>query len=140
MLNPAAPDMSEEFPEIVSDEEFARMLRERDQAARAIRLGHDRWNDSERAPTSRPSDGLPESTIEQFFPQIARKLVMVWPSEACAAYLTSLIVTERETRQGFPPDVIDDLLMLHSINDIILRNAGTRSTLNSISDKLPPHF
>jgi hypothetical protein len=30
--------------------------------------------------------------------------------------------------------------MLHSINDIILRNAGTRSTLNSISDKLPPHF
>jgi len=65
---------------------------------------------------------------------------MVWPSEACAAYLTSLIVTERETRQGFPPDVIEDLLMLHSINDIILRNAGTRSRLNSNSDKLPPHF
>jgi len=36
MLNSAAPDMSEEFPQIVSDEEFARMLRERDEAARAL--------------------------------------------------------------------------------------------------------
>jgi hypothetical protein len=65
---------------------------------------------------------------------------MVWPSEACAAYLTSLIVTKRETRQGFPPEVIDDLLMLHSMNDIILRSAAMRSALNSVSNKLPPHF
>ena len=125
---------------MLSDEEFARMLRERDQAARAIRLGHDGWDNPVLAPTRRPSDGRPESTIEQQFPQIARKLAMVWPSEACAEYITSLIVSKREARQGFPPEVIDDLLMLHSMNDLILRSARTRSALKSISDKLPPHF
>jgi hypothetical protein len=132
--------VSKELPEILSDEEFARMLQERDEAARALRNDHDRWDNSERIPPPRPSDGLPESTIEQHFPRIAQKLVLVWPSKACAEYLTSLIVTEREARQGFPPEVIEDLLMLHSMNDMILRSNQTRSALNSTPDKLPPHF
>lgn len=132
--------MSKELPEIVSDEEFARMLRERDKAARALRTDHDRWDNSAIIPAHRPGDGLPESTLEQHFPRIVQKLLLVWPSEACAAYLTSLIVNQREARQGFPPEVIDDLLMLHSMNDIILRGAQTRSGLNTPPDKLPPHF
>ena len=132
--------MSKELPEIISDEEFARMLQERDKAARALRSDHDRWDNSSIIPAHRPGDGRPESTLEQNFPRIAQKLVLVWPSEACAAYLTSLIVNEREARQGFPPEVIDDLLMLHSMNDMILRGLQTRSALNSLPDKLPPHF
>src|SRR5258708_7917742 len=116
------------------------MLQERDKASRALRTEHDRWENSAMIPAHCPGDGLPESTIEQHFPRIAQKLVLVWPSEACAAYLTSLIVNERETRQGFPPEVLDDLLMLHSMNDMILRSSQTRSALNSLSDKPPPHF
>ena len=133
--------MSKELPEILSDEEFARMLQEREIASHALSTTHDQWKSNPaRIAGRQPSDGLPESTIEQHFPRIAQKLVLVWPSEACAVYLTSLIVNEREARQGFPPEVLDDLLMLHSMNDMILRGLKARSAFNSTTDKLPPHF
>src|SRR4051812_7929364 len=132
--------MSKDLPEILSDEEFARMLDERTTAARAIRTDQERWKDSALFPPHRPGDGRPESTIEQNFPRIAEKLMLVWPSEACAIYLSDLIVTKRETRQGFPAEVLDDLLMLHSMNDMLLRSPGPRNTLNSSTDKLPPHL
>jgi len=132
--------VSKELPGILSDEEFARMLEERDAAARALSTTQDQWKRTSAInPARQPSDGLPESTIEQKFPRIAQKLAVVWPSEACALYLTSLIVNERESRQGFPPEVLDDLLMLHSMNDMILRSRPNRSTPNSTTDKLPPH-
>lgn len=133
--------MSKELPEILSDEEFARMLEERETASRALSTTQDQWKSNPaRIAARQPSDGLPESTIEQQFPRIAQKLALVWASEACAVYLTSLIVNEREARQGFPPEVLDDLLMLHSMNDMILRGLKARSAFNSTTDKLPPHF
>lgn len=134
--------MSNDLPTIISDEEFARMLTERNKAARALRTDHDRWDNSAIIPSYRPGDGLPESSIEQNFPRIAEKLILVWPSEACAAYLTSLIVNKREARQGFPPEVIEDLLMLHSMNDMILRTTlrPTRTATNLAPDKKPPHM
>jgi hypothetical protein len=132
--------VSKELPEILSDEEFARMLQERDKESHALSTTRDQWKKSASIPVHQPSDGLPESTIEQYFPRIAQKLVLVWPSEACAVYLTSLIVNEREARQGFPPQVLDDLLMLHSMNDMILRSLQPRSAVSSTTDKLPPHF
>jgi hypothetical protein len=113
--------MSSDLPKIVSDEEFDRMLQEREKAQRALRSDLDRWDNAGMAPIPRPSDGLPESMIEQQFPQVAKKLCMVWPSEACAAYLTSLLVSDRETRKGFPPEVVEDLLMLHAINEMLMR-------------------
>jgi hypothetical protein len=126
--------MSKELPEIISDEEFERRLKDRD---KALRSGYDRWDNSGRLSQFRPSDGLPESTIEQSFPRIAEKLIVVWPSEACAVYLTSLIVNKRETRQGFPPEVVEDLLMLHAINDMLVR-CGIPAPQNSASRKLRP--
>ncbi|MDB5811796.1 MAG: type secretion system protein [Betaproteobacteria bacterium] len=120
--------MSKELPEILSDEEIERRVKEREQL---LRSGHDRWDNSGVISKRHLSDGLPESTIEQLFPRIAEKLAIVWPSEACAMYITSLLVNTRETRQGFPPEVVEDLLMLHSINDILLRS-------NPFSPRNPP--
>lgn len=113
--------MSDDLPKIVSDEEFERMLQEREKAQRALRSDLDRWDNAGTAPLRPPGDGLPESTIEQQFPQIAKKLAMVWPSEACASYLASLLVSDRETRRGFPPEVVEDLLMLHAMNEMLMR-------------------
>jgi len=62
---------------------------------------------------------------------------LVWPSEACAAYLNNLIVTKRP-REGFPPEVLDDLLMLYSMNDMLLRSMQSRSALDSGTGKVPP--
>jgi len=129
--------MSEEFPDILPDDEFERRLRERHKAERALSTGQAGWDHSERVPPHHPSDGLPESTIEQRFPQIAKKLILVWPSEACAAYLNNLIVTKRP-REGFPPEVLDDLLMLYSTNDMLLRSMQSRSALDSGTGKVPP--
>jgi hypothetical protein len=129
--------MSKEFSDIFSDDEFERLLQERHKAERALSTDQAGWDRSGRVPPHRPGDGLPESTIEQHFPQIAKQLILVWPSEACAVYLNNLIVTRRP-RQGFPPEVLDDLLMLHSMNDMLLRSMQSRSAFNSSTGKLPP--
>jgi hypothetical protein len=110
-----------ELPRIFSDEEFERLLKVRQEEPRRE---HDRLDNSGIRPAPRISDGLPESTIEQQFPHIAQKLAVVWPSEACGLYITDLIVNRREARQGFPHEVIEDLLMLHSINDMLVHAGG----------------
>jgi hypothetical protein len=116
--------VSSELPEILSDEDFDKLLKARDEAPRSA---HERWDNSALRPTRLPSDGLPESCIEQQFPHIATKLTLAWPSDACAQYITNLVVNWREARQGFPQEVINDLLMLHEINDMLINNAGRRS-------------
>lgn len=113
--------MSDELPKLFSDEEFneQRQLRERRELA-------DRRTAERRvAPMGRRlTDGLPESTIEQKFPHIAKKLTLVWRSEGCAAYIASLSVADRPGRQGFPAEVMEDLMMLHEINDMLIDKPG----------------
>jgi hypothetical protein len=105
-----------DFPPIMSDDEFAAQLEDR---KRHEREEYNRWNPAAREPA--PSDGLPESTLEQSFPHIAKKICAVWPSDACAEYIKSLLVVERESRRGFPPLVVEDLLMLDAMNEMLLR-------------------
>jgi hypothetical protein len=115
--------VSFELPEILSDEEIDKLLKAREQMPRS---NHERWDNAGLRPVRKPSDGRPESCIEQQFPHIATKLTLAWPSDACAQYITNLVVNWREARQGFPQEVINDLLMLHEINDMLI-NAGKRS-------------
>lgn len=124
--------VSTELPTILSDKEFAARLEER---KRQQRPELDCWDNKGVRPAPEPSDGLPESTIEQRFPRVADKLKVVWPSEACALYLASLLVNTRETRQGFPKEVVEDLLMLHAINDMLVRASRCPSaTAKSVPD------
>jgi len=125
--------VSKELPQIISDEEFDRLLNER---TRVPRSEHERWDNSAIRPSREPGDGLPECAIEQFFPRIAEKLVVVWPSEACGMYIASLLINKRETRQGFPPEVVEDLLMLHAMNEMLVRS-GSRPPRDA--EKLPAH-
>jgi len=114
----------DELPQILSDEEFAALLKQREQFDRPE---HERWNSAGARPSQPQTDGRPESTLEQKFPHIAQKLVSVWPSEACALYLNDLVVSEpqRNSRKGFPADIIEDFLMLYAINERLMRNART---------------
>ena len=114
--------MSDELPKLFSDEEFneQRLLRERRELA-------DRRTEERRVapvPARRRTDGLPESTIEQRFPHIARKLTELWRSEACTAYLSGLTVADRPGRQGFPLEVMENLMMLYEINDMLMAKPG----------------
>lgn len=110
--------MSDELPKLFSDEEFneQRLVRERRELA-------DRRVEERRArpvPPLKNTDGLPQSTIEQRFPHIAKKLTALWLTEACAEFLSGLTVADRPGRQGFPLDVMEDLMMLYEINDMLI--------------------
>jgi hypothetical protein len=119
---PVSRDRSSiELPRLFSDEEFEALRKERQQSEL---LEHDRQDVRGTRLVKRESDGRPESRIEQQFPHVAKKLTVLWPSEACEVYLRSLLVMDRETREGFPPEVVEDLLMLYSMNEMRLRKIG----------------
>ena len=115
--------MSDELPKLFSDDEFIeqRQLRDR-RELRDRRAEARRAEDRRTSPMwgRRRTDGLPESTIEQAFPHVAKKLTLTWDSEACAAYISSLSVADRPGRQGFPADVMEDLIMLYEINEMLM--------------------
>ena len=113
--------MTDDLPKIISDEEFAVLLKQRE---RADLPEHDRMDNAGIRPPRKATDGLPESTIEQKFPRIAEKLTLVWPSAACSAYIQHLVVnSDRDCRQGFPEEVVEDLMLLYEINEMLMRKA-----------------
>jgi len=117
---------------LFSDEEFneQRLLRERRELA-------DRRTEERRAaPVQQPmrTDGLPQSTIEQKFPHIAKKLTALWRSAACTVYLSGLTVADRPGRQGFPLGVMEDLLMLYEINDTLISKPSLEKAAAATGD------
>ena len=111
--------MTDELPTLFSDNEFNAQLESREQCQVPDRPIAERRE----APVQlgpRLTDGLPESTMEQKFPHIAKKLTLAWRSEACALFLGNLIINDRPDRQGFPYDVLEDLLMLNELNSTLI--------------------
>ena len=118
----------DELPKLFSDEEFKaqRELRERRELEERRELPDRRTEERRREPLQlgrRPSDGLPESTLEQKFPHLTKKLTGLWQSEPCAVFPNSLMISDRADRQGFPYDVLEDLIMLTEINAILINPA-----------------
>lgn len=52
------------------------------------------------------------SALERLYPRICNELVRHWFREDIDAYLAGLIMDERSDRQGFPFEVIDELMFL----------------------------
>jgi len=121
--------MPSDLPRIFSDDEFDAAKKQQSEKGRQ----HDRWDPSGSREPPPPTDGKPECTLEQSFPHIGRKLISLWGTDVCGLYLKSLIVSDRETRKGFPLDVVEDLLMLYVINEIV-----TRKIIFAPPPKLPP--
>ncbi|MGB7289689.1 MAG: hypothetical protein WBC62_06250 [Candidatus Macondimonas sp.] len=65
-------------------------------------------------PQSHPPQDAP-CALERQFKRIADKIAESWPSPACARYIDSLLVDSRGGRQGFPPEVISELFLLHAL-------------------------
>lgn len=103
--------MADELPRLFSDEEFDTQLQLRELRRETKRLGR------------RPSDGCPESTLEQEFPHITQKLTALWWSNVCTLFLRNLMICDRPNRQGFPHDVLEDLIMLAEINSSLINPA-----------------
>lgn len=128
----------DELPKLFSDEEFKvqRELQERRDLEERRELPDRRTEERRREPTQlgrKPSDGRPESTLEQKFPHLAKKLTALWLSEPCAVLLSSLMISDRPDRQGFPYDVLEDLIMLTEINTMLMPKPGLGQTAKSLA-------
>lgn len=55
------------------------------------------------------------SAVERLYPRICAGLVQLWFRDEIDAYLDSLILDDRIDRQGFPFEVIDELLFLSEL-------------------------
>ena len=79
---------------------------------------------NEIVPTSqapRPFDPDPRHPLERDFPRVMTAIMALWGSAMCAEYLRSLIMMNAgEKRQGFPMEVIEDLLLLDRCNSALL--------------------
>lgn len=56
------------------------------------------------------------SEIENRFPHLARNITLRWGCPAFVAYIYKLIVDDRGGRQGFPTEVLDEILFLHHLH------------------------
>ena len=73
---------------------------------------HARLPDQPRA-GSTPSAHL--CALERLYPHICEEIVRRWGGEDIEAYLTNLIVATRHDRQGFPWEVISELIFLNDL-------------------------
>ena len=55
------------------------------------------------------------SAIERRFSRIAKELATRWKDGDIDAYLDSLLLDDRGDRQGFPADVLEELMFLNSL-------------------------
>lgn len=62
-----------------------------------------------------PPNEDPRCALERKFQRIADKIAESWPRADCATYIDSLIVDTRGGRQGFPPEVVSELFVLHAL-------------------------
>lgn len=72
------------------------------------------------------------SHVEQKFPRIVARLVELWHSGACRPYLNSLLLDERGDRQGFPPEVMDELILLDRIHGSRALPDGTQPATDNV--------
>ncbi|XZG70808.1 ankyrin repeat domain-containing protein [Chitinibacteraceae bacterium HSL-7] len=61
-------------------------------------------------------DAYPQQLVTGF-PRVAAQLVDFWGSEQFDGYLQSLLIDDRGDRQGFPPTVAEELLVLMRVAD-----------------------
>ncbi len=56
--------------------------------------------------------------LSEQYPQIIERIVAVWNApDTARSYLQNLLMTDRNGRQGFPPEVCTELMALSSLYD-----------------------
>ena len=64
-----------------------------------------------------------KSEIERQYPHIVDKLVLMWGYPELNHYLDKLLFADRK-RDGFPPEVMEELMLLHALNASATSNDG----------------
>lgn len=72
-----------------------------------------------RKPSDRELARQAAITLNSSFPRILQQLRSLWGTAQGEVYLDGLILDERGNRQGFPPDVLNALLILQRVHFLI---------------------
>ena len=57
--------------------------------------------------------------VEQNFPRILARIVALWGKPGLDDFLSSLMVSDRPGRQGFPPDVAMEIVRLSMLHGVL---------------------
>ena len=60
----------------------------------------------------------PRSALEIQFPRILEKIIVLWGNRELDPFLTKLMVDERGDREGFPSDVMSELMFLSTLHNV----------------------
>ena len=67
---------------------------------------------------SGPSNTVGASAIEAQFPRIAQSIMLMWGHPELDRFFAKLTVDDRGDRQGFPPEVMSELMFLARLHGI----------------------
>lgn len=70
-------------------------------------------------------DAFPEATVQRF-PHIVARINDLWASAELDDYLDNLMISDREGRQGFPPEVAGELFRLIRVHGALGYASGGR--------------
>ncbi|MDB5805615.1 MAG: hypothetical protein JWN73_2937 [Betaproteobacteria bacterium] len=117
----ASPDVDLSFTDAFSslDERLKEQLELETRAAPAVTAGHPVLIDAgliDKAFAKPPPELIHVvSDLEEQYAHLAEKMVGIWGTPECVAFLRKLIVDERGSRQGFPFEVMSELLILSAV-------------------------
>lgn len=95
-----------EFPQILGEDEVDRRV-----------PGSDVVHSGKTAPLSDEQlTARAVAMLRTLFPRIHDRLGATWGSRQCEDYLDRLILDDRGDREGFPPSVLDALLVLQRVH------------------------
>jgi hypothetical protein len=77
-------------------------------------------SDTMPVPRARPAaphpSSAPPSALERQFPNIARQIALLWGYREADTFFRSLWLDDRGTRQGFPVEVMSELMFLSTLH------------------------
>ena len=69
------------------------------------------------------ADDAYQSALEQQFPRILEMIVALWSDIGLRPYFDKLVLDDRAgegpARQGFPPEVMEEIMLLASVNRML---------------------
>jgi hypothetical protein len=75
-----------------------------------------------------------KTTLEERFPRIVDSIVLMWGNKEMDTFFQKIMMDDRGDRQGFPPEVMSDLMFLSQLHNTAypFQNASDTRYYNGI--------
>ncbi len=80
--------------------------------------------ESSKAEAVKPPEIPPREVVKEKCPRVLYSIEMLWGTTELHQYLGKTLFTDRNNRQGFPPDVMSALMKIYAEHTQILKAKG----------------